>query len=421
MTSQTFEKGPASPVLAAGRAAGRAVAGGERSGFPAGSAADAHLLHIFPGFGIGGVPLRMAGVINHLGRRFRHTLIALDSNFAAGQALAHDLDVSLLPNRRPAMNLLASIAANAIALRRHRADLLLTYNWGAIEWAMAARLRPTMRHLHFEAGFGKEEADRPIARRVLFRRWALARCDGVVVPSRGLEQMARRAWHVPQGRVIYLPNGVDLERFSKGGGQDGARAPGERIIGTVAPLRPEKNIGRLLRVFATLPPTPPTRLVIAGDGAERPALEGLARELAIAERVVFAGQVPPESVLGSFDIFALSSDTEQMPNAVLEAMAAGRAVAAVDVGDIRDMVCAENREFIVPRDDGAAFAAALARLLADPARCEQLGRGNREKAGAEFSDKRMFVAYEELFDRLLEGCGAPGARMGRKVSLGAGP
>jgi glycosyltransferase involved in cell wall biosynthesis len=408
MMPRACGKGSLPPALLPGDDhAGRVFGAGAPMDRPGGGGARAHLLHVFPSFGIGGVPLRMARVINHLGGRFRHTVIALDNDLAAGRMLADPLDVRLLPRLRPARNALRAVVDDALALRRHRPDLLLTYNWGSIEWAVAARLHPAVRHIHFEAGFGKGEADRQIPRRVLFRRWALARCAGVVVPSRVLQDIARRVWRLPEERVIYLPNGVDIERF--GGGEGVGRRPDALIVGTLAPLRPEKNIARLLRAFAALAPIPPTRLVVAGDGAERPALEGLARELGIAERVAFVGQVLPESVLGTFDIFALSSDTEQMPNALLEAMAAGRAVAAVDVGDVRDMVCEENRDFIVPRDDGAALVAALARLLADPARRERLGRANRERAVAEFSDRRMLAAYAGLFDGVLGLSGEAGA------------
>jgi len=161
--------------------------------------------------------------------------------------------------------------------------------------------------------------------------------------------------------VAYIPNGSDAVRFCaplRDTIPGFARRPGELVIGTVAPLRPEKNIGRLLRVFAMLGNPAPLRLVVAGDGVERGALGRLAAQLGIADWVIFTGRVAPESVLGTFDIFALSSDTEQMPNALLEAMAASRAIAAVDVGDVKTIVCEENREFIVARDDEPAFAAA---------------------------------------------------------------
>jgi glycosyltransferase involved in cell wall biosynthesis len=206
---------------------------------------------------------------------------------------------------------------------------------------MAARLSPVRRHIHFEAGFSQREADSQIPRRVWFRRLALARCALVVVPSRQLEDLASRVWRFPAARVAYIPNGVDPVRFCapvRDAIPGFTRQPGELVIGTVAPLRPEKNIGRLLRVFAMLENPVPLRLVVAGDGVERSPLGRLAAQLGIADRVIFTGRVAPESVLGTFDIFALSSDTEQMPNALLEAMAASRAIAAVDVGDVKTIV-----------------------------------------------------------------------------------
>jgi L-malate glycosyltransferase len=359
-----------------------------------------HVLHVFPSFGIGGVPLRMVRIINHLGKRFRHTVIALDNNFDATEGVASDLDVAVLPIRGAKRGMLHNLARSSLALRRQRPDLLLTYNWGAIEWAAASRFSTVSRHLHLEAGFSRGEADSQIPRRVLFRRWALARCALIVVPSRQLEDLARRVWRLPASRVSYVPNGVDTARFAapiSDGVPGFRRRPGEMVIGTVAPLRLEKNIGRLLRVFAVLKFSRPLRLVIAGEGAERVPLERLAAELGIADRVIFTGKVVPEAVLGTFDIFALSSDTEQMPNALLEAMAASRAIAAVNVGDVKNIVCEDNREFIVDRDDAAAFAEAFTRLLGNPERRQALGFANRRRAVTEFSQERMFSAYSRIF------------------------
>lgn len=359
-----------------------------------------HILHVFPSFGIGGVPLRMVRMINHFGGRLRHSVIALDGDFAAADSLAAGLDVALLAAGDGRHGLARRLLGDAALMRRLRPDLLVTYNWGAIEWAMADRLLPVARHIHIEAGFSKEEADRQIRRRVVFRRWALARCARVVVPSRKLEDLALRVWKLPARQVLYVPNGVDLDRFAaptRAAVAGFVRREGELVVGTVAPLRPEKNVGRLVRAFAALDGPPPVRLVIAGDGAERAMLARLASELGVGEKVVFTGRVEPETVLGAFDIFALSSDTEQMPNGLLEAMAAGRAVAAVDVGDVESILSPENREFVVSRDDGPAFAAAILRLLGDPRKRAMLGQKNRERVAALFSQDRMFEAYARIF------------------------
>src|SRR6516225_6720705 len=121
-----------------------------------------HVLHVFPSFGVGGVPLRMVRVINHFGKHFRHTIIALDNNFEAADGFAGDLDLVLSPVQSLKRGVFHNLLESTLALRRLRPDLLVTYNWGAIEWAMANRLWPVSRHIHIEAGFSQREADSQI-------------------------------------------------------------------------------------------------------------------------------------------------------------------------------------------------------------------------------------------------------------------
>jgi glycosyltransferase involved in cell wall biosynthesis len=170
------------------------------------------------------------------------------------------------------------------------------------------------------------------------------------------------------------------------------------VIGTVAALRAEKNLARLLRAFALLAGDLPASMVIVGDGPERGSLEGLAAELGVAGRVRFAGhKVQPAKEYAGFDVFALSSDTEQMPLSVLEAMAAGLPVAATDVGDVRDMLAEANGPYVVQKDD-AAMAEALRRLLTNPDLRLRLSVANRTKAERDYDQERMFATYAEVFD-----------------------
>jgi glycosyltransferase involved in cell wall biosynthesis len=358
------------------------------------------LLHVFSTFAAGGPQVRFAMLANHFGRAYRHAVIAMDGNTECRTRLHSAIDVKFPENPLRKGQTLRNLRRIRRLLGTLQPDLLLTYNWGAIEWAIANRLLPVARHVHLEDGFGKEEANTQIRRRILCRRWALSRCARVVVPSRRLEDLARRVWKLPTEIITYLPNGIDIARFAASA-RDAipgfSRRPGELVVGTVAGLRPEKNIARLLRVFATLNSEVPARLIITGDGVERGALERLAGELGITDDVIFTGQAMPETVLGTFDIFALSSDTEQMPLTLLEAMAASRAVAAVDVGDVKTIVSEENRKFIVPRDDPLAFAGAIEDLLQDRASRETLGRNNRDRVVAEFSQERMFAGYSQIF------------------------
>jgi glycosyltransferase involved in cell wall biosynthesis len=105
----------------------------------------------------------------------------------------------------------------------------------------------------------------------------------------------------------------------------------------------------------------------------------------------------PQALYAGFDVFALSSDTEQMPLSVLEAMAARLPVAATDVGDVRGMLAEANGRFVVPRDD-AALAEALSGLLRDPARRRAIGADNRAKAERDYDQATMFAAWAALFD-----------------------
>ncbi len=356
------------------------------------------LLHVFPTFAIGGQQTRFATVASRLGDRYRHIVVSLDGRDTALALLAKDVQVRMEPARR--LSGLAAWRTYGAALRSIRPDALVTYNWGPIEWAIANRLGEQRPHIHLEDGFGVDEADRQLARRVLTRSIVLRRSE-VVVPSRNLERIALRRWHLPPRRVSYIPNGIDARRFDRTAAASGYfERDGECVIGTFAPLRPEKNIARLIRSFARLEGR--LRLVICGDGPQAGPLRALADELGLADRVTFTGHVPaPELVMEQFDIFAISSDTEQMPYAVLEAMCARLPVVGTDVGDVGAMLHPDNRRFVVPRDEPDALAAALRVLAADADLRRALGERNRADVERRFTIEQMTTGFATILDRAL--------------------
>jgi glycosyltransferase involved in cell wall biosynthesis len=364
-----------------------------------------HILHLHSTFQPGGKELRAARLMNVFGRAVRHTIVsavpdALGAASAVDPAIAVDYPAHFEP--------LAGKPHPARLLRLARAmqpfDLVLTYNWGAMDAALAHSVFRDYLSLpalvHHEDGFNQDEAERLKTSRNWFRRVALARSAGLVVPSRRLEEIALKVWHQPRGRVHLIENGIDTARYAKRPKADAlprvVKRPGERWVGTLAGLRAVKNLPRLVRACADLPDE--WHLVIAGEGPVREAIRAEAIRLGMAHRVHLPGFVAdPSTAVGLFDVFALSSDSEQFPISVVEAMAAGLPVAAPAVGDVAGMVAEENRPFICRPGDEGALAQAIETLALDEDLRARIGKANRAKAVACYDEARMIAAYRRLY------------------------
>lgn len=331
--------------------------------------------------------------MNQFGSDWRHAIISMDGETAAKERLSPALDVTFPQVDIRKGDLLGNVRRFRRVFKLLQPTTLLTHNFGSIEWAIANR--PAMvRHVHVEDGFGPEERNSQIPRRVWLRRIFL-RGRPVILPSRTLMDIARTQWRLSKFDLNYVPNGIDLDRFATSTAWQDWPGDGP-VIGTIAALRPEKNVGRLIRAFAILAALRPAKLVLVGDGAQRAELESLTAELGLQSRVFFAGHVAqPVGILKSFDIFAMSSDTEQMPISLLEAMAAGLPTAATNVGDILAMIPETGREFIVPCCD-EALANALLGLVDSPAVRRDLGRANQAKAFQSFGQAEMLNCWSSL-------------------------
>ncbi len=354
-----------------------------------------HLVHITPSFAPGGAQVRTVMLMNHFGRRYRHTVISLDDRLQAAARIAADVCADCVTFAKTSNP--ASMGVRlALKIRGLRPDAVLTYNWGSMDGAVAAALtgRPLV---HTEDGFGPEEAAGQKRRRAWTRGAVLRAASRVVAPSMCLVKIMRSVWHLPEKMIAYIPNGIDTSRF----GPAASSSSDELVIGTVGHLRPEKNIGLLLRSAAGIAGHRAVRVMILGDGPERGPLEALSHDLGIASRVEFLGWHDNVSqIYRKFHIFALTSSTEQMPLSVLEAMASGLPLVSTDVGDVRLMVAEANRPFIVPLKQ---FAATLGELAFQPDLQCTLGAANRAHCAQAYSMDRMFTRYESLYEGVLDG------------------
>lgn len=343
--------------------------------------------------------MRLSAIAAALGDEFAHHIISLDGDISASDALA-GATIEAIESKKSAGVSLANARRLGRIIAASGADILCTYNFGSLEAALANLWGLRRPHVHHEDGFGPDETpDRQKFRRVAFRRLTLRR-SVTVVPSRTLEAVALQTWRLPSGRVRRIPNGIDVQKFAAAAR---VRKGGPLTVGSVGALRPEKNLARLIRVFAANGLG--ASLHIYGDGPEREKLAAMAAQS--EGRVTLKGRIAaPEHAYAAFDIFALSSDTEQMPLSLMEAMAAGLPAVATDVGDVREMLAPENRALVVPPHDEAAFGAALGQLLEDAPARASVGLANAEKARRDFALAGMIAAHAALYRDVLAGAGA---------------
>jgi glycosyltransferase involved in cell wall biosynthesis len=373
------------------------------------------ILHLHSSFDRGGKELRAARLMNAFGRGPEHVVVsAVPGALAAAAAVDRGVRVTY-PTDFPSLSGKPTPGRlQRLAAAMKPFDLVLTYNWGAMDAVMAhtvfrdfLKLPPLVHH---EDGFNEDEAGGLKTRRNWYRRLALGRASALVVPSRKLEAVALGPWQQPRGRVRLIPNGIALAAYSRKPAPDAlpriVKRPGELWVGTLAGLRAVKNLPRLVRAFAGLPEE--WQLVILGDGPERDAIKAQAHESGVAHRVHLPGFAPdPSKAVGLFDVFALSSDSEQFPISVVEAMAAGLPVASPAVGDVAAMVSQENRPLVCAPNDDAALGDALTQLAADADLRRAIGAANRAHALAHYDEKAMIAAYRQVYAEALRHAAFP--------------
>jgi glycosyltransferase involved in cell wall biosynthesis len=259
--------------------------------------------------------------------------------------------------------------------------------------------RPALLNAHYASGYGTTAAlagfrpwllsvwgsdvyDFPYEGRI--KGWWLRRnlrqADAIASTSVAMARQVQRLLARPVD-VAVTPFGIDTSRFAP------RPQPHEGlVIGTVKTLAPKYGIDVLLRAFAQLQAqgSRALSLLVVGGGPQRDELEALARSLGIAAQVRFVGPVPHAEVadwLNRMDIYVAVSrlDSESFGVAVLEASACALPVVVSDAGGLPEVVADGETGLVVPREDSAALAAALERLLADAALRRAFGAAGRAR------------------------------------------
>ncbi|MGN6376378.1 MAG: glycosyltransferase [Sphingomonas sp.] len=370
-----------------------------------------NILHIHSTFAPGGKELRAVRLMNAFGDAARHTIVsAMPDQLGAREAIAPGIKYEIAQDPPPLTGRPSVSRYDEISRMMSRFDLVLTYNWGAMDAVMAGRAfaKRVPPIVHHEDGFNADEADKLKPQRSMYRRVALSAAKALVVPSETLEEIALTNWKQPRERVQRIPNGVAVERYAKPPRPDAipgfTRGTEELVIGTLAGLREVKNLPMLVRAVAGVPVK--TRLVIVGEGPERARIEATAQAMDMADKVHLPGFLPdPWRYLGLFDVFALSSTSEQFPISVIEAMAAALPVSSPNVGDVSRMLSMANYPFITPKVDEVELRDSLTLFARDADKRKTVGEANRTRARADYDEKAMIARYAQLYGEAL---GQPG-------------
>ncbi|MDI3281503.1 MAG: glycosyltransferase family 4 protein [Bacillota bacterium] len=234
--------------------------------------------------------------------------------------------------------------------------------------------------------------------------------EAIIAVSRAMRDCLVREAGLPADRVVVIPNGISIERFQHPRGQAATAPPWQPprrpFILCVARLIPAKGVQHLLQAVHLLHSSrrlPSFHLAVAGDGPQRAALEELAKELALEERVTFLGprsDVP--ALLAQADLFVLPSLSEGAPLSVLEAMAAGCPVVATAVGGVTEVIQNGITGYLAPLGDPSGLAECLLAALADPREAKARAERAQQLVKSEYSAEAMVQRTADLYRAVLK-------------------
>ncbi len=290
-----------------------------------------------------------------------------------------------------------AILGLARLLRRERPAALLLHDPHAVSAGLVAS-----RLAGRAALVAVRRVDFPL--RGAFSRAKYAACDRVIVVSRAIGEVVE-AGGVRAERLRLVHEGVP-DRVAAAGGREALEAlgvpAGAPVVGNVAALTGHKDHATLVAAMALLRDrVPEARLVIAGEGELRPALEAQARELGLGDRVVLAGfRHDLDRLLPAFSVFCLSSRLEGLGTSLLDAMAFGLPVVATAAGGIPEVVEDGVTGRLVPPRDPAALADALAVALGDEERRRAWGAAGRRRFAERFTVGHMVEETQRVLSEV---------------------
>jgi len=238
-------------------------------------------------------------------------------------------------------------------------------------------------------------------------RFSILRSHGLTAVSKFLKRETVRDFTVPEERVEVIPNFIDIAVYRPGlvpSHRATLAQEGEKIVMHISNFRAVKRAEDVVSVFAKLTATQPSRLVLVGDGPERPRVLMRAEELGVRDRVMFLGKhTSVHEVLSCADLFLLPSASESFGLVALEAMACGAPVVASNVGGLPEVIEHGTSGYMFDVGDIDAMAEAGLRIMGDDEHWRSLSEAGRALAEERFSSERVVPQYERYYEQVLRG------------------
>lgn len=238
-------------------------------------------------------------------------------------------------------------------------------------------------------------------------RFSILESDGLTAVSGYLRDETVRDFSVPTSRIEVIPNFIDTKIWRPGlePCHRGSLAPGgEKIVMHVSNFRSVKRVENVVEIFARIDPSVPARLVMVGDGPDRPRAAQRAEELGVSDRVLFVGKHQSvEELLSCADLFLLPSEAESFGLAALEAMACGAPVVASTAGGLPEVIVDGVTGYLHPVGAVDEMAASATRILSDESLHERFSKAGLELAHGTYSADMVVPLYEALYERVVSG------------------
>ena len=236
-------------------------------------------------------------------------------------------------------------------------------------------------------------------------RFSILESDGLTAVSGYLRDQTVRDFTVPPDRIEVIPNFIDVERWRPGREpcHRSKLAPGgEKIVMHVSNFRSVKRVEDVVEIFSRIRAALPARLVMVGDGPDRPRAAQRAEELGVGDDVLFLGKhLSVEELLSCADLFLLPSETESFGLAALEANACGAPVVASNAGGLPEVVVDGETGFLFPVGAVEAMADAAVSILSDEALHGRLSEAGVQLAPRRYASDAVVPRYEALYERVI--------------------